>query len=163
MQIRRLTEKDIEQAIALEHACDERAPKTQERWMYWFIKFDQEQAYGYFNHNQLIGLIYRMNISNDKNDPIYGNGHIMMHPSFQAKGHGKHLLESMLAVVDTLSPDRPSTLKVLYNSANAIGLYEKYGYKTISSNDGMHTMSREPFAHITDSKADTLDHAPAQG
>lgn len=161
MQIKRLEIDDIEQAIALEKLVYEHVSgtslKSGNRSDHWFKTIDQELAVGMFNGNELIGLSYAVDQNPGMNDPRYRQDNLLIHPDFAGKGKGlgKQLFESLLAMIDSSSPENSSFGYVGDDNKAMQALHERYG-SVAGGNEHTYTKegrtyrpwTRSPFAHI---------------
>jgi len=170
MEIRCLTQNDLraEKARADENmiALDENTSHKMLELYQWNLKFYYLDAVhpdimvGVLDNNKIIGLSYISDVQDGKH-----LAEIIVHPDYRGKrgqrSVGKQLFETMMGVIDTLSPNATTHLEVGKDNGRAQALYTNFRYAVDSKRDHeeFNWMNREPYAHITDPEADNPYHA----
>ena len=128
MQTRLLHDGDMRQAISL--AVIDFYEETGKYPSYEDATFPFENMtvddciLGAFDHSRLIGLI----IARKEDNGSYDLCNLYVDPSYRRQGIGKQLFQGILNIVDSTSPQQPTTLKVQKSKPFLKRLYEDFGF-----------------------------------
>jgi len=127
---------------------------------YWDPQIISGNAYGIFDHNNLLGFAISPFVQQSVEGPYFEVREIIIHKDHCNKGLGTQLFETLMAISDSYTEASKAALLVTKNNAAAISLYKKFGFTVDPDQRGsLLDMNRPPFSHIINS--DNPGHAPA--
>lgn len=170
MEIRTIKTEELIKAKAISEgnisALDENSSDRDIALYEWDLKFhyldavDPDIMVGAYDNGYLIGISYILEVRGEKH-----LSEIIIHPDYRGKrgerSVGKQLFETMMAVIDTLSPKNNTHLDVARDNPHAKTMYEEFSYvtDTAESQDRYFRMTRKSFGNVI---AHNHDHAEAQ-